>query len=213
MTIDGGGWTVLQRRDRGATGFYENWANYKNGFGDIQDEFWLGNDKIHYLTKQGTYELRVDFVSSSNSAKYAKYTSFRIDSEPNKYRVTDVGTYRGNGGNGMSEIGGDEFSTHDRDNDGMSYDCAEKHRGGWWYGGSYYGGDYDYRSDAPCDLWYSSRYCYYYYYCYDYDYYYKRCTKSNLNGDHNGGKGQNIFWNLSNNCNVKYAEIKIRQTS
>ncbi|KAJ8017489.1 Ryncolin-4 [Holothuria leucospilota] len=215
MTIDGGGWTVLQRRDRGATGFYENWANYKNGFGDIQDEFWLGNDKIHYLTKQDTYELRVDFVSSSNLAKYAKYASFRIDSETNKYRVTDIGTYSGNGGNGMSEVSNEDFSTHDRDNDGLSYDCAEKHRGGWWYGGSDYSDYYNcYRSSAPCNVWYSHRsyyYCnYYYYYTY---HYYRRCTKTNLNGDYNGGKGQNIFWNSGSNCNTKYTEVKIRRTS
>lgn len=89
---------VFQRRNRGGSDFYKNWANYKNGFGDIQNEFWLGNDKIHYLTRQGTYELRVDFVTSSNSAKYAKYTSFRIDSVANEYRVTDIGTNSGNGG-------------------------------------------------------------------------------------------------------------------
>ncbi|KAJ8049910.1 Fibrinogen-like protein A [Holothuria leucospilota] len=69
MSIDGGGWTVFQRRNSGATGFYRNWASYKNGFGDIQDEFWLGNDKLHYMTQQGTYELRVDFVSSSLTEK------------------------------------------------------------------------------------------------------------------------------------------------
>lgn len=88
---------VFQRRNRGATDFYRNWSSYRNGFGDIQDEFWLGNDKLHFLTQQGTYELRVDFVTSSNSAKYAKYSSFRIDSESTKYRVTSISGYSGNG--------------------------------------------------------------------------------------------------------------------
>lgn len=89
---------VFQRRNRGATSFYNNWMAYKNGFGDNQDEFWLGNDKLHYLTKQGNYEIRIDFISSSNSAWYAKYSLFRIDSGTNKYRVTHIGSYSGNGG-------------------------------------------------------------------------------------------------------------------
>ncbi|KAJ8049882.1 Angiopoietin-related protein 1 [Holothuria leucospilota] len=214
MTIDGGGWTVLQRRDRGATGFYENWINYKNGFGDIQDEFWLGNDKIHYLTKQGTYELRIDFVSSSYSAKYAKYTSFRTESETNRYQVSDIGTYSGNGGNGMSDVSYKEFSTHDQDNDGLSYGCAGKHRGGWWYGGSDYSKYYYYDSNGACNLWYSHRSCYHNC-CYNpyryYKYSYKRCTISNLNGYYNDGQGRNMFWDHS--CNTKYTEIKIRRTS
>ncbi|KAJ8050958.1 Fibrinogen C domain-containing protein 1 [Holothuria leucospilota] len=196
MTVDGGNWTVFQRRNRGATGFYNNWISYKNGFGDIQDEFWLGNDKLHYLTKQGTYELRVDFVTPSMETKYAKYTSFKIDSVTNKYRVTDIGTYSGNGGDGMSDVQNIQFSTHDEDHDGLSYDCAEGHRGGWWYGGGYYYHYYRY-----CDLWIDGSYN-------------RRCTVSSLNGDYNGGSGQNIFWHLSyNGCYAKYTEMKIRRIS
>jgi hypothetical protein len=48
-------WTVIQRRINGTIDFYREWNDYKNGFGDLQTEFWLGNEKIHQLTNQGQY--------------------------------------------------------------------------------------------------------------------------------------------------------------
>ena len=48
-------WTVIQRRLNGSVDFYRGWNDYKNGFGDLQSEFWLGNEKIHQLTNQGPY--------------------------------------------------------------------------------------------------------------------------------------------------------------
>ena len=49
------GWTVLQRRMNGSVDFYRNWQDYKTGFGDLRTEFWLGNEKMHQLTSQGSY--------------------------------------------------------------------------------------------------------------------------------------------------------------
>ena len=41
--------------------FGGNWIDYKRGFGDILDEFWIGNDNIHFLTTaNGDQSMRVD---------------------------------------------------------------------------------------------------------------------------------------------------------
>jgi len=40
--------------------FHKVWADFKAGFGDVTGDYWLGNDQIHELTKDGGYKLRVD---------------------------------------------------------------------------------------------------------------------------------------------------------
>lgn len=46
MVIDGGGWTVFQRRQDGSEEFIRNWRDYKMGFGDLRNEFWLAANRI-----------------------------------------------------------------------------------------------------------------------------------------------------------------------
>ena len=72
--------------------FYLYWDDYKTGFGNLSESFWLGNENIHSLTNQGRYELRIDFVDYDGDPYYAKYDLFRIGDEEDNYRL-DVGSY------------------------------------------------------------------------------------------------------------------------
>ena len=93
MTTSGGGWTVFQRRLDGSVDFYRGWQDYKNGFGDLSGEFWLGLDKIHRLTT-ATQKLRIDMEDTSGNTKYAEYDLFAVTSETEKYKLS-LGTYSG----------------------------------------------------------------------------------------------------------------------
>ena len=94
MTTDGGGWTVFQRRQDASVDFYRGWQDYKNGFGDLDGNFWLGLDKIHRLTKLGENILRVELMDWTNDTAYAKYESFSVESEFENYKL-NVGSYSG----------------------------------------------------------------------------------------------------------------------
>ncbi|XP_046861551.1 ryncolin-4-like [Xenia sp. Carnegie-2017] len=65
MKTSGGGWTVFQRRQDGSVNFYRGWKDYKQGFGDLKSEFWLGLDKIYRLTSARRNKLRVDLGDTS----------------------------------------------------------------------------------------------------------------------------------------------------
>ena len=92
---EGGGWTVFQRRKDGSVGFDRTLDDYKAGFGNLDGEFWLGNENLHrLLSLRDMYELRIDMVYNDNTKTYAKYGKFMVGSEDQKYVLT-VGNYSG----------------------------------------------------------------------------------------------------------------------
>ena len=127
-TTDGGGWIVIQRRTSGDVDFDRNWADYKTGFGTLDNDFWLGNDNIHAITSSGDYELRVELRYDGKSA-YAHYDKFAISDESGNYALT-LGSYDGTAGDSLTYHAGNPFSTQDRG------DCALFHTYkscAWWY--------------------------------------------------------------------------------
>uniref|UniRef100_A0A7N5KFQ7 Fibrinogen C-terminal domain-containing protein n=1 Tax=Ailuropoda melanoleuca TaxID=9646 RepID=A0A7N5KFQ7_AILME len=133
MEMDGGGWTVFQRRSDGSVDFFRDWATYRQGFGSQLGEFWLGNDNIHALTAQGTSELRVDLVDFEGNHQFAKYSSFRVAGEAEKYRLVLGAFVGGSAGDSLTYHNDQPFSTKDQDNDSNSENCADRYQGGWWY--------------------------------------------------------------------------------
>ncbi|CAC5377465.1 Fibrinogen-like protein A,Ryncolin-4,Angiopoietin-related protein 7,Angiopoietin-related protein 1,Ficolin-3,Ficolin-1-B,Techylectin-5A,Ficolin-2,Ryncolin-1,Tenascin-R,Fibrinogen-like protein 1,Angiopoietin-1,Tenascin-X,Fibrinogen C domain-containing protein 1-A,Tenascin-N,Veficolin-1,Ryncolin-3,Tenascin,Fibroleukin, Fibrinogen C domain-containing protein 1,Fibrinogen gamma chain,Techylectin-like protein,Ryncolin-2,Fibrinogen beta chain,Angiopoietin-related protein 6,Techylectin-5B,Angiopoietin-related pro len=132
MKKHGGGWTVFQRRMNGKTQFYRDWDSYKRGFGNQNEEFWLGNDHLHHLTSQGKYKLRIDMEDFENNRRYALYEKFGVGSESSGY-ILDVSGYSGDAGDSMEFHNGQKFSTKDRDNDKSDQSCAVRFKGGWCY--------------------------------------------------------------------------------
>ncbi|XP_074642492.1 fibrinogen-like protein 1 [Tubulanus polymorphus] len=131
------GWTVIQRRVDGSVDFYRTWDEYKRGFGNLETEFWLGNDRIHQITSQGDYKLRIELETWDGNRYFAEYDSFSITDEADKYRLRISG-YKGNAGDSLTSYWENhdqqQFSTKDSDHDNRFFDnCAEQYKGAWWF--------------------------------------------------------------------------------
>nr|XP_029137013.1 tenascin isoform X2 [Labrus bergylta] len=131
MTTDGGGWLVLLRRQNGKLEFYRNWKNYTAGFGNMNNEFWLGLSNLHKITNSGHYELRVDLRDKGESA-YAQYDKLTIAEPRTRYKIY-IGAYSGTAGDSMTYHQGRPFSTYDNDNDIAVTNCALSYKGAFWY--------------------------------------------------------------------------------
>eukprot|EP00794_Sanderia_malayensis_P015366 gene15366-16943_t len=142
MQTSRNGWVVFQRRIDASTNFNRNWQAYKDGFGQLDGNFWLGLDKIHRLTRAWSSTLRIDLENAtrySYNARYAIYNRFVVASERENYRLSVSRYYGRYAGDSLSYHNGMEFSTYDRDNDRHgSINCASEQGGAWWHNACQY---------------------------------------------------------------------------
>ncbi|XP_076063343.1 microfibril-associated glycoprotein 4-like [Oratosquilla oratoria] len=131
---NGGGWTVVQRRNDlpPYEDFYRTWIEYEKGFGNLEGEHWLGLENIHHLTSHSLQELHIDLSDFDNATRWAKYGFFHVRDSNSKY-VMNCGRYTGDAGDSLSSHSGHKFSTHDNDNDAYRGNCAVSYKGAWWY--------------------------------------------------------------------------------
>lgn len=119
-----GGWVVIQNR-RSESNFDRSWEDYKNGFGNLDSNFWLGNEIIHKLVERTTatdYLFIRHYFADGSTSRYIA-AGVRIEDEMSVY---EYGFFSARGV-GM----GDVFVTRDRSNL-LDSRCPEID-GGWWY--------------------------------------------------------------------------------
>lgn len=141
---EGGGWTVIQRRQDGSVNFFTNWQHYKVcawgwgggdfwiertailfllpfqvGFGRPDGEHWLGLEPVHQVTSRGDHELLILLEDWGGRGARAHYDSFSLEPESDHYRLR-LGQYHGDAGDSLSWHNDKPFSTVDRDRDSYS---------------------------------------------------------------------------------------------
>ena len=135
LETNGTEWIVFQRRFDGSVDFYLPWEDYKNGFGNLTGEHWLGLEKLHRLTTYGVWQIRVDLEDFSGNSAYAEYSNFAIGNELTNYRLS-IGGYSGTAGDSLMFHANMAFSTYDKGNSIWQWGrtCAISNKGAWWYG-------------------------------------------------------------------------------
>ncbi|XP_058122652.1 angiopoietin-4-like [Anopheles ziemanni] len=117
QSAHGGGWIVFQHRFNGKEDFYRNWADYRDGFGSLDGEFWLGLESLHQLTSSRKHELMVEVNDTRGNYGYARYDHFEIGDESEKFKLKIVGRSKGTARDTLKQRLGDKFTTKDEDND------------------------------------------------------------------------------------------------
>ena len=122
METDGGGWIVFQRRFDGSVRFVGKlWEDFKNGFGNLEGEFWLGNEIVHILSNRKEMELWYEGTSFYGDTRHVKKSGFKLGSEVENYSTMWEGQLR-------------PFTAEDRDNDNaIPFNCAVKYYNSWWH--------------------------------------------------------------------------------
>ncbi|KAH8328118.1 hypothetical protein KR067_004135, partial [Drosophila pandora] len=143
---NGSGWMIIQRRIDGSVDFNRNWTEYRDGFGNLTGEFFIGLEKLHLITQSGQHELLIRLGKVDGSTAFEKYNNFRIGSEKDSYPLESVGNPTGGAGDSLTKHHLNmKFSTIDRDNDVVDYNCARTFGGGWWFkncGSSFLNGNF-----------------------------------------------------------------------
>ena len=143
MTTDGGGWIVMQKRIDGSVDFYRTWDEYKNGFGDVNGEYWLGNENIYQYTNTHPTEMITEVAAFNGDQAATKIQNFKLTDKASKYIFIKGTCEVLKGGElgitcGAWDIGnGQKFSAFDEDNDSIINNCAILYGGGWWFNGCF----------------------------------------------------------------------------
>lgn len=137
--IDNGGWTVIQRRLDGSVDFERSWNSYRDGFGDLKGEFFIGLEKLHRITKAQPQDLYIYVETSRYATLYARFSNFAIGSQEEGYVLKSLTREHSSAELYcplcLQAIVGRKFTTFDSDNDDYWLgNCAKEFRGGWWFG-------------------------------------------------------------------------------
>ena len=132
METDGGGWTVIQRRNLSMdwVNFTRGIADYENGFGDLDGEFWIGLKTIYELTNRQDVALKVIVDGGSY---YWNYPLFKIYTRGNRYGLsTSMAVGTGNIRYSLFRYEGNPmyFNTYDF---WTGQNCGFIRQSGWWY--------------------------------------------------------------------------------
>ncbi|KXJ84157.1 hypothetical protein RP20_CCG018059 [Aedes albopictus] len=128
----GGGWTVFQKRQDGSVDFNRSWFEYREGFGEVSGEYWLGLETLHQLTTRKPHELLIILENFNGSTSYERYAGVVIDNEALRYRIYLNSTGSGSADDSLYLHRGEVFVTPDLTS-GPFLDCARQLASGFWH--------------------------------------------------------------------------------
>ncbi|XP_062142931.1 angiopoietin-related protein 3-like isoform X2 [Drosophila sulfurigaster albostrigata] len=136
---DGDGWMIIQRRINGTEDFNRTWKEYEDGFGDLNEEFWFGLEKIHLATNSTRQRLNMTIRSGWGADPFViHFDDFRIGNSESFYKLESIGNYTEDWHTRNETLlknnVNNAFSTYDANHNGNpELNCASYGAGGFWF--------------------------------------------------------------------------------
>lgn len=136
--VNKGGWTRIMNKVDRSIYFNKSLIEYKNGFGDIEGNNWLGLDHMRFILTNRNYKIRFELFNDINNIYYFEFNTFMIGSESEGYKITLSDLNSRNINPFINYMNGMKFSTYDSDNDKYEAgNCALNYKTGWWMSSCY----------------------------------------------------------------------------
>eukprot|EP00092_Neocalanus_flemingeri_P074046 GFUD01091508.1.p1 GENE.GFUD01091508.1~~GFUD01091508.1.p1 ORF type:complete len:285 (+),score=59.73 GFUD01091508.1:56-910(+) len=140
--VEDEGWVLILKRGQMGNAedyFAKNFDAYETGFGQTDDEYWIGLRKLANLTNNRKWELRVNFVTWSGERFFATFHAFQVGPAP-RYEL-NIGEFDEDSNTDATFLlyhNKQGFSTMDLDQDGKKGSCSQTYgKAGWWFDDCY----------------------------------------------------------------------------
>ncbi|ESP02958.1 hypothetical protein LOTGIDRAFT_111080, partial [Lottia gigantea] len=134
--MQNGGRTLFQVHRSPSFKFNKTWVEYRDGFGSLTSNHWLGLQKMHMIINNGTYQMIVNMKLKNDSFYQHYFNDFQIENESNLYRLNFSNAKPHSTsplGDSLTDSKGMAFSAFDQDNDNSTSNCAMIRGSGWWF--------------------------------------------------------------------------------
>eukprot|EP00092_Neocalanus_flemingeri_P103048 GFUD01131828.1.p1 GENE.GFUD01131828.1~~GFUD01131828.1.p1 ORF type:complete len:280 (-),score=58.54 GFUD01131828.1:43-882(-) len=137
--VEDEGWVLILKRgqmENAEDYFAKNFDAYETGFGQTDSEYWIGLRRLANLTNNGTWELRVNFLTWSGERFFAIFHAFQVGPAP-RYQL-NIGEFDEDSNTDAKFLlynNKQGFSTMDLDQDGQEKgSCSQSYgKAGWWF--------------------------------------------------------------------------------
>lgn len=97
QSTNGGGWLIIGQKLNTILDFDRSREEYAYGFGQLDDNFWLGSKWVAAITKQPV-QLLIEIQNDSDQMKHAAYRYFKMDFNNDNDTAGRIVHYTGNAG-------------------------------------------------------------------------------------------------------------------
>ena len=136
METDEGGWTVFRKSYTNTSTYHHTWYDYVYGFKVDGNDFWIGLEKLHWLTaaRQLT-QMRIDVTDlTNNTVKSTHFDEFFVDSWERNYEPHMRNFHESDGTANDSNDEEVSLGVDPSENELNSEDeCELENVGGWWF--------------------------------------------------------------------------------